>query len=104
MYYLAHLALPAIVALITALSGTQIELNLSWFARTTEKLAELYMIFAAPTGVGRPFLATSKRRRALPSVALLAYIFCCFRFGSLSHSPANPMRQTAGSSISWARL
>ncbi len=48
MYYLAHLALPAIVALIMAVSGAQIELSLSWFARTTEKLAEFYMIFATP--------------------------------------------------------
>lgn len=48
MYYITHLALPAIVALIMAVSGTQIELSLSGFARTTEKLAELYMIFAAP--------------------------------------------------------
>lgn len=48
MYYLTHLALPAIVALIMAISGTQIELSLSWFVRTTEKLGELYMIFAAP--------------------------------------------------------
>lgn len=48
MYYLTHLALPAIVALIMAVSGTQIELSFSGVARTTEKLAELYMIFAAP--------------------------------------------------------
>lgn len=48
MYYLAHLALPATVALIMAVSGAQIELSLSWFARTTEKFAELYMMFAAP--------------------------------------------------------
>ena len=48
MYYLAHLALPAIMAMIMALSGPQIELNLSWFARATEELAQLYMIFAAP--------------------------------------------------------
>ena len=48
MYYLAHLALPAIVALIMAVSGTQVEIGLLWVARTTENLAELYMIFAAP--------------------------------------------------------
>ncbi|MBF1165727.1 MAG: hypothetical protein HXL68_11905 [Dechloromonas agitata] len=48
MYYLTHLALPAIVALIMAGSGAQIELSLLWLARITEKLAELYMIFAAP--------------------------------------------------------
>lgn len=48
MYYLAHLTLPAIVALIMAASGTQIELSLSWFTRATEKFAELYMMFAAP--------------------------------------------------------
>lgn len=48
MYYLTHLTLPAIVALILALSGAQSELSLFWFMRTTEKLAELYMIFAAP--------------------------------------------------------
>ena len=48
MYYLAHLALPAIVALIMAVSDTQIEWSLSWFARTAEKLADLYVIFAAP--------------------------------------------------------
>ena len=48
MYYLAHLALPAFVALIMAVSGTPIELSISWVARVTEKLAELYMIFAAP--------------------------------------------------------
>lgn len=48
MYYLAHLALPAIVALILAVSGTQIELSISWATRLTEKIAELYMIFAAP--------------------------------------------------------
>lgn len=48
MYYITHLALPAIVALIIAVSGTHIELSLSGFARTTEKLAVLYMIFAVP--------------------------------------------------------
>lgn len=48
MYYITHLAPPAIVALIMAVSDTQIELILSGFARTTEKLAELYMIFASP--------------------------------------------------------
>ncbi len=48
MYYLIHLALPVIVALIMAVSGTQIELSLSGFARATEKLVDLYMIFAAP--------------------------------------------------------
>jgi len=31
-----------------AVSGTPIELSISWVARVTEKLAELYMIFAAP--------------------------------------------------------
>lgn len=48
MYYLAHLALPAFVALIMVVSGTQIELSISWVVRVMEKLAELYMIFAAP--------------------------------------------------------
>lgn len=48
MYYLAHLALPAFVALIMAVSGTQIELSISWVVRVTEKLADLYMIFGAP--------------------------------------------------------
>lgn len=48
MYHLAHLALPAFVALIMAVFGTQIELSISWVVRVTEKLAELYMIFAAP--------------------------------------------------------
>jgi len=48
MYYLAHLALPAIVALIMTASGTQIELSLSWLARSAEKFAGLYMIFASP--------------------------------------------------------
>ena len=31
-----------------AVSGTQIELSISWITRVTEKLAELYMIVAAP--------------------------------------------------------
>lgn len=48
MYYLTHLALPAIVALIMAVLGAQIELNLPSLVRTAEKLAEFYMIIAAP--------------------------------------------------------
>ncbi|WP_114649445.1 hypothetical protein [Pseudothauera hydrothermalis] len=48
MYYLAHLALPAIAALILAASGAQIELSISWLARMTEKLTELYLILSAP--------------------------------------------------------
>lgn len=48
MYYLAHLALPAFVALIMAVPGTQIELSHLWVAHVTEKLADLYMIFSVP--------------------------------------------------------
>ncbi len=48
MYYFAHLALPAIVALIAAASGAHTELNLSWVGQTIEKFAEFYMILAAP--------------------------------------------------------
>lgn len=48
MYYLIHLALPAIAALMMAVSAAPIELSLSGLSDTTENLAELYMLFAAP--------------------------------------------------------
>lgn len=48
MYYVAHLALPAIVALVMAIAGTQFEWSLSWFEYTAGKIAEFYMMFALP--------------------------------------------------------
>jgi len=48
MYYLVHLALPAIVAFIMVLSNSPFEMNVSWFSLTTEKLIQNYIFFAAP--------------------------------------------------------
>jgi len=48
MHHLVHLALPAIVALVITLSGTEVELSRAWFAAAAEKSAGLYMILAAP--------------------------------------------------------
>ena len=48
MHYLAHLALPAIAALLIALSETAPGLSHAWFIAAAEKLASLYMILATP--------------------------------------------------------
>ena len=48
MYYLVHLALPAIAAVIMAVSHTPFELSLSSLSLTTEKALQCYMFLAAP--------------------------------------------------------
>jgi len=48
MYYLVHLALPAIAAIIMAVSSTPFELSLSSLSLTTEKTLQYYIFFAAP--------------------------------------------------------
>ena len=48
MYYLVHLTLPAIIAVIMAISNTPFELSLSSLSLTTEKALQYYMFLAAP--------------------------------------------------------
>jgi hypothetical protein len=74
MYYIAHLALPAFVALIMVVSGTQIELSISWVVRVMENLANIYMIFAAPHWIWAAISGLRSLKGVL-SEALRAFIF-----------------------------
>lgn len=51
MYLFAHLALPAIVALLVAATGVPEELSLAWLQSKAETLPSLYILFALPDWV-----------------------------------------------------
>jgi hypothetical protein len=48
MYYLVHLALPAIAALVMIIAGSHIEWSFSWLAKAFENFGATYMLLAFP--------------------------------------------------------
>lgn len=62
MYYLANLALPAIVALLVAANDAPEELSVAWIQSKADTLPSLYMLFALPhwiwAGISSLFAAT----------------------------------------------
>lgn len=48
MYYLIHLALPAIAALVLVVFGGHAEWNFFWLGKTLENLGSIYMLLALP--------------------------------------------------------
>lgn len=47
MYYLAHLAFPALVALVMVVAGG-VEVSFSWLERALESFGSMYLLFTLP--------------------------------------------------------